>query len=61
VKTGESLGSYTLIEELGRGPSASTWLAKEAEDCEVSASSGAVVQEEAETSEEAGPRKGRGS
>jgi serine/threonine protein kinase len=35
VKAGESLGSYTLIEELGRGPSASTWLARKAEACEV--------------------------
>ena len=35
VKAGESLGSYVLVEELGRGPSASTWLAKDADSREV--------------------------
>jgi serine/threonine protein kinase len=37
VKAGESLGSFVLVEELGRGPSASTWLAREAGGGEASA------------------------
>jgi len=58
VKAGESLGVYILVEELGRGPSASTWLARKAEACEDAPQAGDASPAEDKPPAEATPRAG---
>ena len=43
MKAGENLGSYVLVEELGRGPSASTWLAREGDARETAPKEGTAL------------------